>query len=813
MSLLGKLARLIDPSGVAGAVDNNARQPVFYSALQEALRGHPMESGTGADWLSQMFEPERVVKSAQRDTATNKPMIDQFGQPIIEERTIPRSVKLKKVKAQEIKWSGIEDYLNEMRDKPVTRAQLVDFMEGGSGGSTGSNQARGTSKYQVDEYSVRNNGDGESEDDWLERHENRISDRQQELIDEYLNENTDEWAPSIDVLEEQVGMFPDRDEIVRRLSQYERIANENDAFANRAGHAQTLFAGDLMASQPPQMRTVNTPQDYFLNGLRYNRERAIPLQQQLQYVDSMLARDPDTPDLFTGLRDEVLLADELEPRRDVYRARIVDHEGDELDILDDIFDSEREAERAAQRLIDRRDYGSDARDALMERMQGQNEYYDDALNDIRDDYPMRDDGGVEYSDYTIPGGENYDELFLNLPDEFRNPRGNTYRQPHWSNQNDEGTRVAHVRHKDRYVNEPDPSYVPPASAAPSANNDELLGTRRDEYRRVLDAATNRLNVVRQQNPGVSDVSLMQGDNQLMLFNQTLESLTEQIKSLEANASSSFEMASPVVPQVRRKVLAMEENQSDLHQAGRDRGYARELTPEDQAQLEAVRAAILPAEAAYDDAGRASRAAREAYNDFIYHGDRIPTNRYSPDYYKWNSKKKELVAAQEAVRTTLAAAERNVWALREQADKLREIESGVPDTPFAGNVWAGMSAKRMLRKMADENYDQFAWPVNVSNGDVGDRPGNYFYDTIFNNEVEAVLKAARAEGIKGAEIKARKGPERGKHGGLVDWRYVEGSPELKKFIQKGLSLWMWPLFAGGAASTGLFGRGGPKKDEA
>jgi len=813
MSLLGKLARLVGPNGAAGAVDPNASQPVFYSALQEALRGHPMERGTGADWLAQMFEPERVVKSAQRDAATNKPVIDQYGQPVIEERTIPRSVKLKKVKAQEIKWSGIEDYLNEMRDKPVTRDQLVDFMDGGSGGSTASNRGRGTTKYQVDEYSVSKNNDGESEEDWLERYSDQIAERQQQLIDEYIDENTDEWAPRFDVIEEEVGVFPDRDEIVRQLNMLNRTANEYEAMANRAGYDQTLFGNGMPGLSIS--RPYNAP-EYYLEEAVANRERMVPNQQRLQYVDSMLARDPDTPDLFTGLRDEELLDEELDPRRWTYRARIVDSDGNELETLDDTFDSEREALRYAERNADLSDYESDARDALMERMQGQNEYYDDAVQDFEDRYPRRDGGGVEYADYTIPGGENYDETFFNLPDEFTNPRGNTYRQPHWSNQSDTGTRVAHVRHKDRFVYEPDPSYVPPEPVAPSANNEELLGTRRDEYRRVLSAATDRLNAVRQQYPGVPDASLMQGDNQLMLFNQTLEGLVEDIKFLEANANANLPAPASSAPQIRRRVLAMEENQSDLHQAGRDRGYAREMTPEDQAQLEAVRNAILPAEAAYSDTGRASRAAREAYNDFIYYGDRTPENRYSPDYYKWNSKKKELADAQQAAAAANIAAERNVWALREQADKLREIESGVPDTPFSGNVWAGMSAKRLLRKMADEGYDQFAWPVNVSNGSVGDRPGNYFYDKIFSNEVEAVLKEARAQGVKGVEIKSRKGPERGRDGGLVDWRYVRDTPEFNEFLKSGLSLWMWPLFASGALSTGLLGFGGrskAKKDQA
>jgi hypothetical protein len=803
MSLLGKLTRLMGPKGAAGAVDPNASQPVFYSALQEALRGHPMESGTGADWLSQMFEPERVVKSAMRDTATNKPMIDQFGQPMIETRTVPRSIKLKEVKPQEIKWSGIEDYLNEMRDKPVTRDQLVDFMEGGSGGSTASNRGRGTSKYQVDDYSVRSNGDGESEEDWLERYSDRISDRQQQLIDEYLDENSYEWSPRFDVIEEEAGSFPDRDEVARLLSQYERTANQNDALANRAGHAQTLFAGDLMASHPPQMRTVNTPQDYFLNELRYNRERAIPLQQQLQYVDSMLARDPDTPDLFTGLRDEELLADELEPRRNVYRVRIVDSDGDELEALDDIFDSEREALRYAERNADLSDYESNARDAQLERMQSNNEYYDDAVEAIQDRYPRSEEGGVEYQDYTIPGGENYDELFLNLPDEFTNARGKTYRQPHWSNQSDEGTRVAHVRYKDRETYVPDPSYVPPEPPTPNPDNQRLLSEAEDQYRRVLAAATHRLNVAREANPGVSDVSLMQGDNQLMLFNQTLESLTEQVKSLKSNANPPARLDSR--PQIKRRVLAMEENQSDFHQKGRDQGYSRELTPEEDARFTDLRDLIRSAE---DESMRARDLSYESDKAVREHTYRNrPDNRYSPDHYGWKIRQQELMEDSRRKLGAAVEAANQMQKLKDEYHKLQSLSDGVPDAPFSSNVWAGMSAKRMLRMAADENYDQFAWPVNVSNGSVGDHQGNYFYDKIFGAEVAKLAKKA------GAEVKERKGPERGKNGGTVDWRYVEMTPEFKEFLKKGLPLFMWPLFAGGAASTGLLGRGGPKKDEA
>jgi len=776
--LLGKLLRT-----AAGAIDNSVEQPVFYSALREGLVDHPMESGTGAEWLAQVFEPERTVRSALRDAATNKPVIDELGQPVIETRVVPRSIKLAGVKPAEIKWSGFEDYLNEMKDRPLKRQDLIDFMDGGSGGSNATNSARGMTRYSPVDYSARKGGDEQmSESDWFDEHQSTIDDVQNDIIDRELDDG--DWAAESYATSEDVGRFPNRDELIAQLNRLTNSADHYESTGNRMMNGRTLFGEDEFAN------AAHGDANYYFRNAGYQRQNMIPHQRRLDYVDSMLARDPNTPDLFTGYQDSYLLADELDPVRTEWTAHINDQYGDNLHTFDDVFQTERDALRHAERSAELSDFNDEARQAAEESLREENYGYDRALREVRADYPLSDGGGTEYHDYTIPGGEKYDEQFFNLPEEFTTPRGSTYRQPHWSNQNDEGTRFGHVRWKDRYVDVPGPQIEGGAPVALPASDPAALARAQEDYRATLDAAIRRMEVVRRENPGVNDTRLVEGDQMLTALNANLEHALQKVKDLESNALAPAPRAP--APTVRKKVMAIEESQSDLHQKGRDAGYARDLTPEERVQLDALQQDKIRA---YDDMSNARRALNQAYSAYDNMRYDARPNVYSPKYYEHMNelgrRRQEYLGAQTAHDDAQTAASN----LDESVRKLADLANGVPDTPFAGTAWTKYAVNRMLRMAADGDYDHFAWPVNVSNGGVGNHPGNYYYEKIFGKEVEDAVKKA------GVKVQKRLGPERGKDGGLVDWRFIEMTPEAQALIKKGFKIWMLPFLLGTAGAAG------------
>lgn len=314
---------------------------------------------------------------------------------------------------------------------------------------------------------------------------------------------------------------------------------------------------------------------------------------------------------------------------------------------------------------------------------------------------LSDNDGLSYESFTLPGGEDYTEILLTLPG-IKGPA------THW----DEPNVVAHVRFKTRR-----------GASFPYAQKVEIM-------ERVRKAA------------GVARVDQL-GPNWLgpALANGV-------ITQAEADGLSP------------KRVLAIEEIQSDWHQKGRDQGYRTPVSPEALARaertLEVAKAERAAAQQAVRDTQQtvAKLLASEPYAAILREIDK-PKDGVAPilqmhdnvadiankepfqpvgSFLDQASRgvgqhamfKKLTLDQQEA----LQDAEANMLAAASEAEGayLSEREAGIardmarnpvgiPRAPFANNGWAALVLKRMVRYAADNGYDSVAWtPGEVKNGD-------------------------------------------------------------------------------------------------
>lgn len=192
----------------------------------------------------------------------------------------------------------------------------------------------------------------------------------------------------------------------------------------------------------------------------------------------------------------------------------------------------------------------------------------------------------------------------------------------------------------------------------------------------------------------------------------------------------------------KKVLFIEEVQSDWHQKGRDQGYETERTKEEDARLQRE----------FDDAFAALGAATEAAlakADAVleaWYQKNILLNRDSPEYdnegqglYIGYARVRrentvqldgQIMLAERLMRSTRSVSGdqgQNItyntqqWIEEKRAydtAKLREIEalqklnraaiaSGIPNAPFK-TTWPALVMKRMIRWAAEHGYEKIAW---------------------------------------------------------------------------------------------------------
>jgi len=89
--------------------------PPFFSALTRAVENEGPERATAAEWKRWLIEPESVKRGVVRDKATNKPMVDAEGNPVISETVIPAKPRAG-VKMDEIFWTGTGTWLDALAD-------------------------------------------------------------------------------------------------------------------------------------------------------------------------------------------------------------------------------------------------------------------------------------------------------------------------------------------------------------------------------------------------------------------------------------------------------------------------------------------------------------------------------------------------------------------------------------------------------------------------------------------------------------------------------------------------------------------------
>jgi hypothetical protein len=287
----------------------------------------------------------------------------------------------------------------------------------------------------------------------------------------------------------------------------------------------------------------------------------------------------------------------------------------------------------------------DATDSRIDEIRQERASLESQIADL--EQPLEGDQ-TKWSSYTLPGGENYTELLLTLPERaVEVPRLDTT-----------GWRVETVR------------------------NNEWTGQREI---RILDAA----GAVRGQRSGFRGTDQEALDN-VADGNQTTERREE---SRKVNFKSSHWSEPNVLAHVRFKertgpngerVLALEEVQSDWHQAGRERGYKPKGEPPSFEDWYAGNGMALFGEPFDQLDARAQGMARQRWEDATRRG----------------------------------------------------FTGAIPDAPFKNNAWAELVLKRMVRWAADNGFDSVAWiPGNVQNGqlveDTGDNRGD-FYDKILPN---------------------------------------------------------------------------------
>lgn len=260
-------------------------------------------------------------------------------------------------------------------------------------------------------------------------------------------------------------------------------------------------------------------------------------------------------------------------------------------------------------------------------------------------------GATKYQKYQLAGGENYREILLKLPNQWDKPR-----------------------------------------AAQIANEERIKALRQEMY------GTSGTNEIR------SEISRLQNEN---------TALQKQISEATIYKSSHFDEPN-ILAHIRvndridadgKKMLLVEEIQSDWHQAGREKGYK---TGKERTAVEVERELNIATQ-------KRSRLIDEA------------------------------AALPDSEMTKFKAMNEEIKKLSEQATKLSEEftnllnkPEGVPDAPFK-DTWYQLSLKRILKYAADNGYDR-----------VGLTTGNQQIDRYkMSNEVNSLAWRDAGGGVKRA----------------------------------------------------------------
>jgi len=243
---------------------------------------------------------------------------------------------------------------------------------------------------------------------------------------------------------------------------------------------------------------------------------------------------------------------------------------------------------------------------------------------------------TKYQDYSLPGGSNYREILLQMPHD--SSRRVDPASGHW----DQPNVLAHVRVKDRMI------------------------------------------------PGKEGYTLVnkKSFNKSQHFD-TAEEAQAALQNMPESLRPSLDIRPSVGP--KRKVLHIEEIQSDWHQRGRDKGY---LPPDMSAQIAAAKLAHQRLKEQLEYAKSSSSAGeRKLKSDMPLYQDPVVRQRVEASIAQDNNSIMDLmpqVMKAEAARQELE----------------QKAKTGVPDAPFKKN-WHELALKKMIHHAAANGYDSIA----------------------------------------------------------------------------------------------------------
>lgn len=147
---------------------------------------------------------------------------------------------------------------------------------------------------------------------------------------------------------------------------------------------------------------------------------------------------------------------------------------------------------------------------------------------------------------------------------------------------------------------------------------------------------------------------------------------------------------------KKRVLVIDEIQSNRHQEGREKGYAENLS----GYLKAI-----------ETARAESKKAEDEYNQYY---DNLISSNSAEEYFGLNKegvreKIDELSMNRDGALVRLHSLE------REYKDKIEANKSKIPAAPFEKN-WSELAMKRVLRYAAENGYDKVAWTTGEQQAD-------------------------------------------------------------------------------------------------
>src|SRR6516162_3968344 len=282
-------------------------------------------------------------------------------------------------------------------------------------------------------------------------------------------------------------------------------------------------------------------------------------------------------------------------------------------------------------------------------------------------------GNPEYPDYTLPGGTNYRERLMTLPGEEPSADFTKAHGSHW----DEPNVLFHRRSTDREFEQP----LPPEHEAQNQQRMAML-ERADNLRqqqgqvgmeitkiaRPYDQARNK-RIYEDMRAG--RITPGEAERQMSSYYEPppeIKPLQDKLQALRANEDELRRTAPEQIQPQTVQSLHDEENQSDWHQQGRDKGYGPppELTPDELEELK----------------GLSYRRMNEGRREGIEPLSEEELTRYGELQTKY---------------------ENNL-----QKDR------AIPNAPFKGTAWERLALHDQLREAAEKGYPRISWTAGEEN---------------------------------------------------------------------------------------------------